>query len=922
MTASNQASYPRSFLPSSSSKAMIRSFERPSTAPTRFSRPSTGSSGKSSNYHRGDRRIAQATSPNWDLTAHVNTTLAALDSRRHEELQERAPLYDMSKLTRPRPNAHKAQTASQDRGRPLAPVSSWNNLRFRRKASQESLTDGVNETAADATVTGSTAPSSLRRFPSLGFLRRKRSTSSSDLAHSGDSAHGHSNVELSTGSQNPQSALQPQEQSSRPSQQQQTSHTHSTSASYVFPSLPSTSTFELTITTGSAPINNSSSSFARPPKLNTVPRTSVSLYETSDRVKGLPTDPRPQRSRLTKRSIPIPANKTTVVARTPCTYDVTSRRPTRPRSSSLPLQPPPEKTDIDSTTNQSTSQIDADPHARSARLPDTQVEQAAKAQKVPDSHSTRPLNISTSLTDLSSTPMAQRSFGKQSAPSPRAANRYAAVYRPSPSLTNGSAEETNAKPSLSLPMPTDISVIHSVPPLSSTLPSLVSAVPKAIAARSNRQRNDSQSSPRIHAMSPSLSSSPMASPRPPPRAPIPESPGASPEMQSQPLPIITGSFSAAPSPIVASPLQNSSSAAPWNRPRAQTNAKPSLMHPNGYRIERKGSVPALGHFTGSNILTSSPKSAKAKVEAFQDTGAEKAGRSPGLGNSSNIRTVYLNNPTIPISDKRRSTLPITPTASEFSTYGSEIDDVLWGYFEKSGLAPSSKQQDRELRRSRSSNTLNQPSSHSSNNSVSSSHETHLTTPPLHTAPRPRRISGGVGVNMRKSVHTVYATSPSAISPHTPQTPSTGSLQTPPLSSDTSPSSASHQQRRPPPLTIVHRSETNPPPSIKLSSKQTIILREPPITRSLRAQRPTHLISHSLPSPKANSSFKMVDTSTRDEYVFLGANLPKDAHSPAFSSSPYPSPGLTLPVTPMTPMTPWVRSGRHAGSDSPILPPSP
>lgn len=63
MTASNQASYPRSFLPSSSSKAMIRSFERPSTAPTRFSRPSTGSSGKSSNYHRGDRRIAQATSP-------------------------------------------------------------------------------------------------------------------------------------------------------------------------------------------------------------------------------------------------------------------------------------------------------------------------------------------------------------------------------------------------------------------------------------------------------------------------------------------------------------------------------------------------------------------------------------------------------------------------------------------------------------------------------------------------------------------------------------------------------------------------------------------------------------------------------------------------------------------------------------------
>ncbi|KAG8754357.1 hypothetical protein FRC14_005164, partial [Serendipita sp. 396] len=133
-----------------------------------------------------------------------------------------------------------------------------------------------------------------------------------------------------------------------------------------------------------------SSSFARPPKANPVSRKSISLYETTVGPSVPSTAPRAPRAKHSlsdlrnqpssssatplfvlrrphpyaeaqsihvdedpksstptlqlepprnqkKLLIPLPSTKTTTVARTPCTYDVTNVRPVRPRSSSLPI---------------------------------------------------------------------------------------------------------------------------------------------------------------------------------------------------------------------------------------------------------------------------------------------------------------------------------------------------------------------------------------------------------------------------------------------------------------------------------------------------------------------------------------------------------------------------------------------------------
>ena len=755
-------------------------------------------------------------------------------------------------------------------------------------------------------------PFSVRRFPSLGFLRRKRSTSSSDLAHRSDaSGNGHSasNSHSSNSSQNQNPQSQPQSQA--PPQEQLTRPVHITPAPDASPSLPESSKPEL-ISTSRSTNNGSSLSFARPPKPNMVPRTSISLYETSEA--------RPHHSRITKRAIILPSSKTMVVARTPCTYDVTTVRPQRPRSNSLPLDSMPQKAVATSNTSHS-----EDVHTRSSYSTEAKEDHAAKAHGSIKLHS-RPLNTSTSLTDLSSSyalsPSAQGAAtpgAPMSYSTPRTPNRYATVYRPSPSLADGYAQAGHPKPALSLTLPTSVSIMQPSP-LSSTAMPVSKAASATSTSSGQTPRHDPLSSPYTKLFHSSVtSSSPMASPRPPPRAPIPESPEASPDKRNKPLPVLPdlGSFSATSSPVVASPLQNHNGLAPWARPRAHSSAKLSTMPSSWTRDRRKSLIASQDHLNSAKVMSASPKSIRANLDGANDARADSPKISHHKSNS-NIRTVYTNTPTIPISNQRRPSLPITPTTAEFAHQITDLDEILWGYFERSGLAPSSKQP-REIWRSRSSTTLSQDASNYNGLGPSLNQDINIMTPPLFTVPRVRKGSGG-GVNMRKSVHSVYASSPSGAGSQTPQTSSSGSPQTSPLLTGTSSGSSYQPRRVPPPATAaasaVHKADASPAPSIKLSGKQTIILREPPSSRLLRGQRPTHLISHSLPTRKADLSPAIVD----NEVTFLEAAHSRGvhSHSPGFFPSPYPSPGLTFPVTPVTPSIPWVRGG----SDSPVIPPSP
>ncbi|KAG8823017.1 hypothetical protein FRC19_004790, partial [Serendipita sp. 401] len=351
--------------------------------------------------------------------------------------------------------------------------SSWgSSLRFHRKGSYDSVGGGeeadvltdvnIANTSRPGTGTSGSSSSGNRRFPPMGFIRRKSSSISGQGTPSAPSAfpsaslgstslsrtgtgslsrrtgkengggHSSSNSGSSSGSHHNPIQLPPlssqdkdlsrtQSKSQEREQKQQRKQAdieyekskqlaQSISASAIFPSMAPGSTFTLTMVkpahTVLPPSSEStsgkhqargmenasppSSSFARPPKANPVSRKSISLYEITVGPSVPSTAPRAPRAKHSlsdlrnqpssssatplfvlrrphpyaeaqsihvdedpksstptlqlepprnqkKLLIPLPSTKTTTVARTPCTYDVTNVRPVRPRSSSLPI---------------------------------------------------------------------------------------------------------------------------------------------------------------------------------------------------------------------------------------------------------------------------------------------------------------------------------------------------------------------------------------------------------------------------------------------------------------------------------------------------------------------------------------------------------------------------------------------------------
>jgi hypothetical protein len=408
------------------------------------------------------------------------------------------------------------------------------------------------------------------------------------------------------------------------------------------------------------------------------------------------------------------------------------------------------------------------------------------------------------------------------------------------------------------------------------------------------------------------------------------------------LAMVSDSFTAVSSPSVASPLRTNAGLTPWARQRAHSTARISNMSSSWTGDERPTSVATHNYFTNSNAVNSGSRLTSDNMGGAKSSTLDKINYAQGgrLG-TSNTRTIYMNAPTIPISNQRRPSLPITPTASEFSIASNQTDESLWGYFERSGLA-SPQNQSRELPRSRSANALSQIPSQGAPDGASIYEATldKSTTQPLASfttpllmPPKSRERSRGLSVNMGKSVRSVYVSSPFTSGSHTPQTPNSSSLQTPPLTSSASPSPSSpYAHGRPsangPAPRINHSSNSSPTNTIKLSSAHTIILREPQSTRPQRPQRPTHLTSYSLPSPNADSSSIISDPSAHSQVLYLDParlhhHTGMNVDSPSdFFNSPYPSPGVTFPVTPVTPMTPWIGSGKDGDADSLVLPPSP
>jgi hypothetical protein len=774
----------------------------------------------------------------------------------------------------------------------------------------------------------------VRRFPSLGFLRRKLSIGSSVAQSSSTTSLAGPNHGRNTSNSSSSNSSHQQEQPPG----QATNQSHSVSASTVFPSLSRASTFTLTVTKGPSISSTNKPppvSFVRPPKANPVFRRSVSLYERSGAPESTPVESKPsllRRGGSIKQVIPIPPTKTRTVGRSPCTYDVTSTRPSRPRSASLPVDPA-----LQTSTSQSTSRSE-DEDTRSSHFSEAKEALTIKAHGVRRASYNRPLNASPSLKDNFSShtpaPMALRLQGTSVTATPRAHNRYAAVYRPPPPLdADGYARAGHPKPALSLSMPTGTSIIESLPLPDVLLPPTV----PASTGRVHSSRDPSPPSPYAQPFpSPfSSSSSPLASSRPPPRAPVPESPGASPENRSKPLPTmptVSDTFTTAPSPTVALPHRSNAGLTPWARQRSHSAARIPNVSSGWTRDERSTGTATHNYLGNSNALNTGPNLTSDGTGGIKNSMSNKINYAQGgrLG-TSYTRTVYTNTPTISISNQRRPSLPITPTASEFSIASTHTDESLWGYFERSGLT-SSPNQSHELLRSRSANNISQTPSKGSHSRASIYEATlNASTEPLSTTTKSKEGSRGLGVNMGKSVHTVYVSSPSGSGSRTPQTPSSSSLQTPPLTSGTSPGSPYVQRRSPaigPAPKIGNNSTTTSVQTIKLSSTHTIILREPPSTRPQRPQRPTHLISHSLPSPKVDSSFAIVAPPGHEQVLYLdparsyaGTNI--DSPS-SFFNSPYPSPGVAFPATPMTPMTPWIGPGKNgdADADSLVLPPSP
>ncbi|CAG7850169.1 SubName: Full=Related to proteophosphoglycan ppg4-Leishmania infantum {ECO:0000313/EMBL:CCA74646.1} [Serendipita indica DSM 11827] len=93
--------------------------------------------------------------------------------------------------------------------------------------------------------------------------------------------------------------------------------------------------------------SNSARPRTPPSETNSAPSTFVSTSITQTRTAQQQTTLTAQRVKL---PVPVPPTKTTTVARTPCTYDVTNTRPPRKRSSSLPLGAELIKSVVETTT--------------------------------------------------------------------------------------------------------------------------------------------------------------------------------------------------------------------------------------------------------------------------------------------------------------------------------------------------------------------------------------------------------------------------------------------------------------------------------------------------------------------------------------------------------------------------------------------